>query len=148
MRPAYHELFITDEREGRLEDADGLPYTLDFLVGDELDLMENFLKAPPVKAELQSQLQQASDGPHSVGWLQEIMRLVISYGQITTEEQGLWEVYTDIYLSEETALTANYTPRIACGALAVSGLVEWLKEVPVEALLLICKELFGDPNTT
>lgn len=101
-----------------------------------------------MKAELQSQLQQASDGPHSVGWLQEIMRLVISYGQITTEEQGLWEVYTDIYLSEETALTANYTPRIACGALAVSGLVEWLKEVPVEALLLICKELFGDPNTT
>jgi importin-9 len=148
LRPAYHELFINDERQGRLEDADGLPYTLDFLVSDELDLMENLLKAPPVKAELQAQLKQAPDGPQSVGWLQEIMQLVISYSQITTEEEGLWEIDVNLFLSEETALTANYTPRVACGALVVSGLVEWLKEVPVEALLISCRGLWTEPGTT
>lgn len=147
LRPAYHELFINDERQGRLEDADGLPYTLDFLVSDELDLMENLLKAPPVKAELQSQLKQASTGPQSVGWLQEIMQLVISYAQITTEEEGLWEIDVNLYLSEETSLTANYTPRVACGTLIVTGLVEWLKEVPLEALLIRCNELSAEPST-
>jgi importin-9 len=148
LRSAYHELFVNDERQGRLEDADGLPYTLDFLVSDELDLMENLLKAPPVKAELQSQLKQAPNGPQSVGWLQEIMQLVISYAQITTEEEGLWEIDVNLFLSEETAVTANYTPRVACGALIVSGLVEWLKEVPVEALLISCKGLLAEPTTT
>ena len=148
LRPAYHELFINDERQGRLEDVDGLPYTLDFLVSDELDLMENLLKAPPVKAELQTQLKQATDGPQSVGWLQEIMQLVISYAQITTEEEGLWEIDVNLFLSEETALTANYTPRVASGALIVSGLVEWLKEVLVEALLISCKVLLAEPSTT
>lgn len=147
LRPAYHELFITDERQGRLEDADGLPYTLDFLVSDEIDLMENLLKAPPVKIELQSQLKQSPNGPQSVAWLQEIMQLVISYAQITTEEEGLWEIDVNLFLSEETALTANYTPRVACGALIVSGLVEWLKEVPVEALLITCRGLSTDSST-
>jgi importin-9 len=148
LRPAYHELFINDERQGRLEDADGLPYTLDFLVSDELDLMENLLKAPPVKAELQSQLKQASNGPHSVAWLQEILQVVISYAQITTEEEGLWEIDVNLFLSEETAVTANYTPRVASGALIVTGLVEWLREVPVEALLISCKGLSAEPSTT
>lgn len=148
LTPAYHELFINDERQGRLEDADGLPYTLDFLVSDELDLMENLLKAPPVKSELQNQLQQPSSGPQSVSWLQEIMLLVISYAQITTEEEGLWEIDVNLFLSEETALTANYTPRVACGALIVSGLLEWLKELPVEALLIRCKALSAEPGTT
>jgi importin-9 len=148
LRVAYHALFITDERQGRLEDADGLPYTLDFLIADEIDLMENFFKAPPVKTELQRQLHQASGGPQSVGWLREILRLMISYTQITTEEEGLWSLYTDLFLSEETSLTANYTPRVACGALVVGGLLEWLKEVPVEALLLNCKEIFADAAST
>jgi len=148
LRPVYHELFIDDERQGRLEDVDGLPYTLDFLVSDELDLMENLLKAPPVKSELQSQLKQAPNGAQSAVWLQEILQLVTSYAQITTEEAGLWEIDVNLFLSEETALTANYTPRVACGALIVSGLVEWLKEVPVEALLVTCKALFAEPSTS
>jgi importin-9 len=148
LRPAYHDLFINDERQGRLENADGLPYTLDFLVLDEIDFMQNLLKAPPVKAELQRQLKHVSSEPQSVGWMQEIMQLVISYAQITTEEEGLWEIDVNLFLSEETALTANYTPRAACGALIVSGLVEWLKEVPVEALLISCKGLSSEPSTT
>jgi importin-9 len=148
LRPTYLELFINDERQGRLEDADGLPYTLDFLVSDELDFLEILLKAPPVKAELQSQLKQAADQPHSVNWMQEILQLVVTYAQITTEEEGLWEIDVNLFLSEETAVTANYTPRVACAALIVQGLVEWLKEVPIEALLVICRALSAEPSTT
>ena len=76
------------------------------------------------------------------------MQLVISYAQITTEEEGLWEIDVNLFLSEETALTANYTPRVACGALIVSGLLEWLRELPVEALLTTCKALSAEPSTT
>ncbi|KGQ01538.1 hypothetical protein PAAG_11775 [Paracoccidioides lutzii Pb01] len=90
IQNAYQELFIMDERQGRLEDADGLPYTLDFLVLEELDLMQVLLRAPPVKAELHSQLQTAGSAASTSGWLPEVMKLVVSYAQITTEEEGLW----------------------------------------------------------
>ena len=148
LRPVYHQLYIVADRQSRSEDADGLPFTLDFLVSEALDMMQNFLKAPPVKAELQNQLKQQVENPQANDWLQQIMQLVIAYAHITTEEEGLWEIDVNLYLSEETAVTANYTPRVACGDLAVSGLIEWLKEVPVEALLQSCKDLVQDPSAT
>lgn len=148
LRAPYHELFINDSREERLENADGLPYTLDFLVSDELDLMEALLKAPPVKNELQGQLKQAPEGPPSVSWLQGILQSAISYAHITMEDEGFWELDVNLFLSEEASVTANYTPRIAAGALVSSGLLEWLKEVSIEALLINCRALFTDPSTS
>ena len=145
---AYHQLFINDERQGRLEDADSLPYTLDFLVLEELDFMAIMLKAPPVKSELENQLKQAPNGPPSAVWLQEVMKLVVSCAQITTEEEGLWDIDVNLYLSEETSVTANYTPRTACGDLVVRGLGEWLKQVPLDALLIYCQSAFTEPSTT
>jgi importin-9 len=148
VQVAYHQLFINDERQGRLEDADGLPYTLDFLVLEELDFMAIMLKAPPVKLELENQLKQAPNGPQSASWLQEVMKLVVSCAQITTEEEGLWDIDVNLYLSEETSVTANYTPRTACGDLVVRGLGEWLKQLPLDALLLYCQSVFAEPSTT
>ncbi|KAK2789179.1 hypothetical protein FQN53_002404 [Emmonsiellopsis sp. PD_33] len=144
---AYQELFILDERQGRLEDADGLPYTLDFLVLEELDLMQALLRAPPVKAELQSQLQAAGAAASTTGWLPEVMKLVVSYVQITTEEEGLWDIDINLYLSEETSLTANYTPR-TCGGDLVIKLGEWLKGTAVEGLLAYTNSLFADSNSS
>ena len=140
-------MFIADERQGRLEDADNLPYTLDFLVLEELDMMTILLRAPPVRNELENQLKQAPNGPSSADWLQAVMKLVVSYAQITTEEEGLWDIDVNLYLSEETAVTANYTPRAACGDLVIRGLGEWLKQVPVDALLMFTKTLFSSGSS-
>lgn len=147
IRKAYHELFINDERQGRLEDADGLPYTLDFLVLENLDLMQTLLRAPPVKAELEGQLRNGANGAQNAGWIPEVMNLVVSYAQITTEEEGLWDIDVNLFLSEETSVTANYTPRTACGDLVIK-LGEWLRSATVDGLLAYTNRLFVEANTT
>lgn len=140
-------MYIQDERQGRLEDADGLPYTLDFLVLEEIDLMQALIKAPPVKAELQAQLQNAGQAATSTGWLQEIIKLAVSYAQITTEEEGLWDIDVNLFLSEETSVTANYTPR-TCGGDLLIKLGEWLKVTVAQALVTYINTLFADPTST
>jgi hypothetical protein len=147
IQGAYHELFINNERQGRLEDADGLPYTLDFLVLEELDFMQTLLKAPPVKAELQKQLRQLPNGPVHSTWISEVMKLVVSYAQITVEEEGLWDIDVNLFLSEETSVTANYTPRTGCGDLVIK-LGEWIRIETLEGLLAYTKSVFADGNST
>lgn len=143
----YHDFYITDERQGRLEDTDALPYTLDFLVIEELDLMQALLKAPPVKAELQTQLHNAGQAATTSSWLPEVMKLVVAYAQITTEEEGLWDIDVNLFLSEETSVTANITPR-TCGGDLVIKLGEWLKTMTVEGLLAYTSALFADASST
>lgn len=135
---------MNEERQGRLEDSDSLPYTLDFLVLEELDFMTAFLRAPPVRSELEGQLKQVSDGPQTANWLQEVLKLAILFAQISTEEEGLWNVDVNLFLSEETSVTANYTPRTASADLVIKGLGEWLKLLPVEALLVALKVWFAN----
>ncbi|RAO71780.1 uncharacterized protein BHQ10_007792 [Talaromyces amestolkiae] len=143
----YFEMFVQDERQGRLEDTDGLPYTLDFLVLEEIDLMQALIKAPPVKAELQAQLQNANEAATTSGWLPEIIKLAATYAQITTEEEGIWEIDVNLFLSEETSVTANYTPR-TCGGDLIIKLGEWLKVTVVQALVIHINNLFADTSST
>lgn len=145
--PVYQSFYIDDERQGRLEDVDGLPYSLDFLILEELDLIQTLLKAPPVKAELQQQLQNASPSASSAGWLVEIMKLASSYAQITLEEEGLWDVDVNLFLSEETSVTANYTPRTCSGDLVIKA-GEWLKEKAAEGMLSYMNTLFADSSAS
>lgn len=137
LQTQYSAFYIEGDRQGRLEDADGLPYTLDFLVLEELDFMQACLRAPPVKKELQRQLQS----PETSGWLIEFVKLAIAYAHITTEEEGLWDFDVNLFLSEESSLTANYTPRTACGDL-VTKLVDWIQEPTLEALNAQIKSTF------
>ncbi|GKZ17940.1 hypothetical protein AbraIFM66951_007816 [Aspergillus brasiliensis] len=147
IQSAYHEFYIEDERQGRMEDVDGLPYTLDFLVLEELDLIQTLLKAPPVKAELQQQLQNAGQSAATTSWLPEIMKLAASYAQITSEEEGLWDIDVSLFLSEETSVTANYTPRTCSGDLVVK-VGEWLKNTTVEGLHAYLNGVFSDASST
>ena len=101
LQTAYHDMFIEDQRQGRLEDDDGLPYTLDFLVLEELDFMQACLKASPVRKQLETQLAEAN-GSATQSWVTEMMQLAVSYAQITTEEEALWNIDVNIFLSEET----------------------------------------------
>ncbi|KAI9679369.1 MAG: hypothetical protein M1817_005391 [Caeruleum heppii] len=143
LQEPYRQLYINDERQGRLEDADGLPYTLDFLVLEELDFMQACLRAPPVRKELEAQLQaQNGAEPQHTSWLTEMMKVAVAYAQITTEEEGLWEIDVNIFLSEETSVTANYTPRTACGDLIIK-LGEWLQTVAADGLLQHARAVFS-----
>lgn len=135
----YHQMYIEDDRQGRLEDADGLPYTLDFLVLEELDFMQACLRAPPVRKELEQQLAN-STGPEN--WVTEVMKLAVAYAQITNEEEALWEIDVNIFLSEESNVTANYTPRAACGDLVIK-LGEWQHVAAIQGLLHHTQSLFS-----
>ncbi|KAL4807688.1 armadillo-type protein [Aspergillus unguis] len=140
----YHEFYITDERQGRLVDVDDLPYSLDLLVLEELDFIQSLLKAPPVKAELQQQLQNTGA---TAGWLPEVLKLATSYAHITSEEEGLWDIDVNLFLSEETSVTANYTPRTCSGDLVIK-LGDWLKDVTTQSLLVVANGVFSDPSST
>ncbi|KAL3478607.1 armadillo-type protein [Aspergillus californicus] len=147
VQAPYQLFFIEDERQGRLVDVDGLPYTLDLLVLEELDFIQSLLKAPPVKAELLQQLQNAGQTATTTGWLPEMIKLASSYAQITSEEEGLWDIDVNLFLSEETSVTANYTPRACSGDLVIK-LGEWLKDATGQSLLAYLNSVFSDSSST
>ncbi|KAL2862245.1 putative importin beta-5 subunit [Aspergillus lucknowensis] len=147
VQAKYHEFFIDDERQGRLVDVDGLPYTLDLLVLEELDFIQSLLKAPPVKTELQQQLHNSGQSATTAGWLPEILQLSSSYAQITAEEEGLWDIDVNLFLSEETSVTANYTPRTCSGDLVIK-LGEWLRDLTTQSLLAFLNTVFSDSSST
>ena len=142
MQPAYQKTYIEDDINSRLEDADGLPYTLDFLVLEDLDFLQSCIRAPPVRKELEKQLTPTDDASQS-SWMLKLIELASSYAQITNEEEGMWEIDVNVFLSEETSVTANYTARIASGDLAIK-LGEWLKDVAINGMFEYMKKLF--PN--
>ncbi|EME78885.1 uncharacterized protein MYCFIDRAFT_65314 [Pseudocercospora fijiensis CIRAD86] len=140
LQAQYFQQYIEDFGQGRLEDADGLPFTLDFLVLEELDFMQACLRAPPVRKELEQQLQSQAGG---TTWITDVMKVAVAYAQITTEEEGLWDIDVNVFLSEEVNVTANYTPRSACGDLVIK-LGEWLNNATVEGLLAYTRSLYSE----
>ncbi|KAI5362746.1 putative importin-beta domain, armadillo-like helical [Septoria linicola] len=138
LQAQYYQMYIEDDRQGRLEDADGLPYTLDFLVLEELDFLQVCIRAPLVRQELDQQVKSGS-----ATWIIDMMKVAVAYAQITTEEEGLWDFDVNVFLSEEVNVTANYTPRSACGDLVIK-LGEWLNVATVEALLTYTRTLYAE----
>ncbi|KAI4193954.1 MAG: hypothetical protein LQ348_002748 [Seirophora lacunosa] len=142
----YVTLYVTDNQQGRLEDADRLPYTLDFLVIEELDYLQTLFGSLTVKRELDAQLtpEKISNGALEGTWIAQIMAILVGYSQITQEDEGLWNFDVNVFLSEETSETANYSPRNAC-SLLVQKLTKW----PVlESLLAYTKTTFeGAPES-
>lgn len=146
LQQVYKEMYIDNDEQGRLEDADGLPYTLDFLVLEELDFFSLCLRAPPVQKGLEAQLQ-ANNGVSGTPWVTDVMKLAIEYAQIPSEEEDLWDIDVNLFLSEETSVTANYTARTACGDLLIK-LGEWLHQSALEGLLAYTQALFPAENAT
>jgi hypothetical protein len=98
------------------------------------------LKAAPVKKELEAQLTSGGSGEGS--WITQVMKLLVSFSQITSEEEGLWNIDVNIFLSEETSVTANYTPRTACGDMGLK-LAEWLNNTPIDGLLAYTRSIYA-----
>lgn len=142
----YHALYVVENRQGRLEDADRLPYTLDFLVIEELDYIQTLLGISTIRRELDLQLapESLTNGAYDSSWIVQVVPILVGYAQITLEDEGLWDIDINIFLSEETSETANYSPRDACSNF-VSKLCHW----PVfESLLTYSTKVFNDRSST
>lgn len=146
LQDIFTNMYVENDEQGRLEDADGLPYTLDFLVLEELDWFSSCMKAPPVQKELESQIQ-SSGGVSATPWIENLMKMAVGYAQILQEEESLWDFDVSLYLAEETSVTANYTARTACGDLLIK-LGEWLNQGAVEGLLAYTQKLFASDATS
>jgi importin-9 len=146
LQEAFQDMYIDHDEQGRLEDSDNLPYTLDFLVLEELDFLQSCFRAPPVQKELEAQIQ-GHPSVQSTPWILDVMKLAVGYSQIPKEEEGLWDIDVNLFLAEETSVTGNYTARIACGDLLIK-LGEWLHLGALEGLLAYTKTLFMDKDST
>ncbi|KAM5347947.1 hypothetical protein ACJ41O_007771 [Fusarium nematophilum] len=141
MQGPHEELYINHDAQGRLEDSDSLPYTLDFLILEELDFLNQCFRAPPVQAELDGQLN-AHASAHEVPWMIEIMKMLVAYSRVTREEEDLWDIDCSLYLAEETSVTANYTARTAAGDLLIK-MGEWFNQKTIDGLFGYTKTLFS-----
>ncbi|KAI1432222.1 armadillo-type protein [Xylaria sp. CBS 124048] len=145
LESSYEYMYIDNEAQGRLEDADGLPYTLDFLVLEELDFLNQCMKASPVRKELEAQLT-AHASAHQTPWLLDVSKIAASFGQIILEEQQLWDIDVSLYLAEEQSVSANYTPRTACGDILIK-VGEWLDQKALEGLYAYTKSVFMESSS-
>lgn len=112
LQEQYQEHYIDNGGQGRLEDADGLPYTLDFLILEELDFLNQCMRATPVQKELEAQLNGLP--AHEAPWVVDLMKLLVSYSRITCEEEELWDIDVSLYLAEETSVGFHCTPLPRC----------------------------------
>ncbi|KAH7319851.1 armadillo-type protein [Stachybotrys elegans] len=146
LQGPHQALYIDNEAQGRLEDADSLPYTLDFLILEEIDFLNQCFRAAPVQAELDGQLK-AHASAAEVPWMMEIMRMLVSYSRVTREEEELWDIDCSLYLAEETSVSANYTARTASSDLLIK-MGEWFNMTTVDGLFGYTQTLFpGDENS-
>lgn len=141
LAPAFQALFIDSDAQSRLEDIDGIPFTLDFLVLDLLDFLNQCMRAPPVQKQLNAEIA-ARGAVHDTPWVLDLMKLLVSFSQVTQEEEGLWDIDLSLYLAEETSVSYNYTARTACGDLIIK-LAEWLDHRALEGLFAYTKTLFA-----
>lgn len=145
MQAPHEQLYIQNEAQGRLEDIDSLPYTLDFLILEELDFLNQCFRAQPVQTELDGQLN-AHASAQDVPWMVEIMKMLVGYSRVTREEEELWDIDCSLYLAEETSVTANYTARVAASDLLIK-MGEWFNEKTIDGLFGYTKTLFpGDAS--
>lgn len=137
-------MYVEGEYQGRMEDADRLPYTIDFLVMEELDFICTMIGDKNVRRELETQLssETSTNGSYGGSWFAEAMQVLIGYSQITVDDEGMWELDVNIFLAEETAETSNYSTRSACSNLVVK-LCYWSGPV-VHSLVDFSKTVFAN----
>lgn len=136
-------MYVDGERQGRMEDADRLPYTLDFLVMEEIDYIQALIGTSIVRRELDAQLtpEAIANAGESGTWLSQVVAILVGYSQITTDDEGMWEIDVNIFLAEETAETSNYSTRSACSNLIVK-LCNWPGPI-TQSLLNFSKSMFA-----
>lgn len=134
----YVEEFVQKDAEGRLVDADGLPYSLDLYVLEQLDFIQSCLGNSTVK----DRIRQAGFGLGGSSPFSQMVFTAIALSQIAGEDKTMWEIDLNVFLSEETSISANYTPRTASGDLILK-LGECFPEQTVESLFDHTQRVFA-----
>lgn len=110
LKERYVREFVEDVEDGRLIDSDELPYSFDLLILEALDFVKACIKTKNIKDEV-----ERGEGGSSP--LDQLVYASILLSQITAEDAELWEIDLNVFLCEETAVTADYSPRNAAGDL-------------------------------
>jgi hypothetical protein len=142
VKDIYVQQFVQDEAEGRLIDADGLPYSLDLYVLEQLDFLQSCLGNRIVK----DHIEQAGFGGANSSPLSQMVSTAITLSQIAGEDKTMWEIDLNVFLSEETAISANYTPRTASGDL-IMKIGECFPAQTVESLFDHTQRIFSSAES-
>jgi importin-9 len=145
----YYASYIDGDFEGGLINQYHLPFTLDFLVIEEIDYLQTLLDAPDVVRQLKD-MQRADDesnGSSINDWIMQILGALVAFSSITEETQEMWEIDFNVFLSEETFAETNNTPRSVCAGF-VWKICDWYPRQTLESLLAYIKVVFGDQNST
>lgn len=138
FKDMYVEEFVQKGAEGRLVDVDSLPYSLDLYVLEQLDFIQSCLGNSTVKDHIgQAGFGLAGSSPFS-----QMVFTAIALSQIAGEDKTMWEIDLNVFLSEETSISANYTPRTASGDLILK-LGECFPTQTVESLFDHTQRIFA-----
>lgn len=126
-----------------------LAYSLDMLVIEELDFLLTLLDAPAVKAKMDEMTKDDAEGNGTTitKWISELMGVLVTFSIITTEQQELWNIDFNVFLSEETLADANNSPRNVCAAF-VYRICSWLPVQTLDSLLGYMKLIWADARST
>lgn len=141
VKDMYVQEFVKDEAEGRLVDVDALPYSLDLYVLEQLDFIQSCLGNKTVR----DQISQAGFAEGGASPFSQMVYTTIALSQIAGEDKTMWEIDLNVFLSEETAISANYTPRTASGDLILK-LGECYPEQTTQAMFDHTQRVFGTPD--
>jgi hypothetical protein len=97
----YVQEFVKEEAEGRLVDGDGLPYSLDLLVLEQLDFVQSCLKNKSVR----DHLEQAGFAGGNASPFSQMLFATIALAQIAAEDRSMWEIDLNVFLSELLPVT-------------------------------------------
>ncbi|TGZ82423.1 ARM repeat-containing protein [Ascodesmis nigricans] len=129
LKERYVAEFVREDTDGKLVNADGLPYSLDLYVLEQIDFIQTCLGTKVVRDRIeQAGFDTAGGSPFS-----QMMFTTVMLSQIGGEDRMMWEADLNVFLSEECAVSANYTPRTACGDLALK-LFECFPDRTLQAL--------------
>ncbi|KAI5847418.1 armadillo-type protein, partial [Tricharina praecox] len=134
----YVKDFVQEMAEGRLVDVDCLPFSLDLYVLEQLDFITSCLGNRAVK----DHIEQAGFGGANTSPFSQMVFTCITLSQIAGEDKTMWEIDLNVFLSEETSISANYTPRTASGDLILK-LGECFPSQAIESLFDHTQRIFG-----
>jgi hypothetical protein len=144
----YYASYVDGERQGGLINQYQLPYTLDFLVIEEIDYLQILLEAPSVRQQLDAMLaaDNSSNGTSVNNWITQVLSALVTYSSITNEAEEMWDIDYNVFLSEETFAETNNSPRSVCAGF-VWKICGWFPKQTLESLIGYVKAVFDNANS-
>ncbi|MCJ1476763.1 hypothetical protein MMC13_005432 [Lambiella insularis] len=145
----YFACFVDGKKEEHLVTQYELAFSLDLLVVEELDFLITLLDAPAVKARMEIMSKAAKEGNENevTKWISDLMGVLVTFSIITSEQQELWDIDFNVFLSEETLADANNTARNVCASF-IHRICSWLPEQSLNSILGYMRLIWEDPESS